>query len=78
MEKLDFCDLVVLAKSIFVDYDKLLCQSSGALVSPTGLTYERNSDAGVSAESASDVAYDKVAVLIKVLKGIQEYRPLPF
>lgn len=83
MEKLGFNDLVVLAESLSVDYDKLLYQdSNGRLVNSVGLTCERSdietSLATVSAESLSDVAYDKLCTLIKVLKGIYEYRPLPF
>lgn len=83
MEKLSFNDLVILAKSVSVDYDKLLCQdSNGRLVNSIGVTYERSDvekfSATVSAESVSDAAYDNLYVLIKVLKGLYEYRPLPF
>lgn len=83
MEKLSFNDLVILAKSVSVDYDKLLCQDSdGRLVNSVGVTFERSDvetfPATVSAESASDDAYDKLYTLIKVLKGLYEYRPLPF
>lgn len=64
MKDLSFNDLIAIARSLYVDYSRLI---------PDG-----KEDISATALNDSDVEYDKLSALIKVLNELYSYRPLPF
>lgn len=65
MEDLCFNDLIAIARSLFVDYSCLV-------------SCDKQDDVSVSALNNSEVEYDKLSALIKVLSQLYKHRPLPF
>lgn len=65
MKDLSFIELIAIARSLFVDYSRLV-------------SCDEQDDVSVSALENSDVEYDKLSALIKVLSELYKYRTLPF